>query len=131
MGPDVRGQPDAGLAADSPLLPNWDHGTLWYVDFQMRVIARNTLRAFWQKHADAEGPLRAWFAETSHGAWHSMADIKQTYATASIIDSERVVFNVGGNKYRLVVKIWFPGKTVWIKFVGTHGSYDLVDVKKL
>jgi mRNA interferase HigB len=97
----------------------------------MRVIARNTLRRFWQKHADAEGPLRAWFAEASRGTWHSTAEIKQRYPTASIIDSERVVFNVGGNKYRLAVKIWFPGRTVWIKFVGTHAKYDLLDVKEL
>jgi len=97
----------------------------------MRVIARNTLRLFWQKHADAEGPLEAWFAETSRGTWHSMADIRKRYATASIIDGERVVFNVGGNKYRLVVKIWFPGKTVWLKFVGTHAAYGLLEVKKL
>ena len=97
----------------------------------MRVIARNTLQAFWQKHKDAEGPLKACFAEASRGAWHAMADIKRHYVTASIIDSERVVFNVVGNKYRLVVKIWFPGKTVWIKFVGTHKSYDHIDVKKL
>jgi mRNA interferase HigB len=97
----------------------------------MRVIARNTLRRFWQKHADAEGPLKAWFAETSRGTWHSMADIRKRHATASIVDSERVVFNVGGNEYRLVVKMWFRGKTVWIKFVGTHAVYGLLDVKEL
>ena len=95
------------------------------------MIARNTLHAFWQKHAGAESPLKACFAETSRSAWHLMADIKKHYVTANIIDSERAVFNVGGNKYRLVVKIWFPGKTVWIKFVGTHKSYDQIDVKKL
>ena len=97
----------------------------------MRVIATNTLCAFWQTHADAEGPLKAWFAETSRSAWHSMADIKRQYATASIIDNERVVFNVGGNKYRLVVKLWFPGKAVCFKFIGTHKRYDPIDVKKL
>ena len=51
--------------------------------------------------------------------------------TASVVDNERVVFNVGGNKYRLVVKLWFPGQVVWIKFIGTHGSYDRIEVKKL
>jgi mRNA interferase HigB len=97
----------------------------------MRIIARNTLRVFWRKHADAEGPLRAWFAEATRSAWRSMADIKKDYGTASIIDSERVVFNIGGNKFRLVAKIWFPGKTVWVKFIGTHETYDRIDVRVL
>lgn len=97
----------------------------------MRVIARNTLCAFWHKHADAGGPLRAWFAEANRAGWCSIAAIKKQYATASIIDGKRVVFNVGGNKYRLVVKVWFPGKTVWIKFIGTHRSYDQLDVRML
>ena len=60
-----------------------------------------------------------------------MADIKRRYPTASVIDAERVVFNIGGNKYRLVVKVWFPGQTVWIKFVGTHRQYDRIDVTEL
>jgi mRNA interferase HigB len=97
----------------------------------MRVIARRTLRDFWKKHADAEGPLEAWFAEVGAATWTPMADIKRHYAAASVIDNERVVFNVGGNKYRLVVKLWFPGHAVWIKFIGTHKAYDQVDVKKL
>jgi len=97
----------------------------------MRVLSRGTLRDFWRKHTDAEGPLKAWFAEASRSEWKTMVDIKRQYATASVIDNERVVFNVGGNKYRLVVKLWFPGQVVWIKFVGTHASYDRIDVKKL
>ena len=60
-----------------------------------------------------------------------MADIKARYAHASVIDSERVVFNIGGNKYRLVAKLWFPGQAVWIKFVGTHAEYDRIDVTAL
>ena len=97
----------------------------------MRVLSRGTLRDFRRKHTDAEGPLKAWFAEVSWSEWKTMVDIKRQYATASVIDNERVVFNVGGNKYRLVVKLWFPGQVVWIKFVGTHASYDRIDVKKL
>jgi mRNA interferase HigB len=95
----------------------------------MRIIARKTLCDFWRKHPDAEGPLKAWFAETSRATWRGMVDIKRQYATASVVDSERVVFNVGGNKYRLVVKVWFAGKAVWIKFIGTHARYDQIDVK--
>jgi mRNA interferase HigB len=76
-------------------------------------------------------PLKAWFAEVVRAKWKAMVDIKRQYVTASVVDSERVVFNIGGNKYRLVVKIWFPGQLVWIKFVGTHRSYDQIDVEKL
>jgi mRNA interferase HigB len=97
----------------------------------MRLIARRTLQIFWKKHADAEGPLKAWFTEAKSAAWRTMADIKRQYGTASIIDAERVVFNIGGNKYRLVVKLWFPGRTVWIKFIGTHKRYDQIDVTKM
>ena len=97
----------------------------------MRVLSRGTLRDFWRKHPNAEGPLKAWFAEVSRSAWKAMVDIRRQYATASVIDNERIVFNVGGNKYRLVVKLWFPGQVVWIKFIGTHGSYDRIDVEKL
>ncbi len=60
-----------------------------------------------------------------------MADIKKRYPHASIIDAERVVFNIGGNKYRLIVKVWFPGQALWIKFVGTHREYDDIDVTDL
>ena len=98
---------------------------------QMRAIARNTLRAFWERHPAAEGSLKAWFFEATRANWQTMADIKRRHATASIIDDERVVFNVGGNKFRLVVKVWFPGRAVWIKFIGTHASYDQIDVRKL
>lgn len=97
----------------------------------MRVIARKTLSDFWKKHPDAEGPLRAWFAEVTTAQWSSPAMIKAVYASASIVNSETVVFNIGGNKYRLVVKVWWAGATVWIKFVGTHKVYDSVDVAKL
>jgi mRNA interferase HigB len=98
----------------------------------MRVIARRTLRSFWSKHSDAEGPLKAWFAEAHKATWRGMMDIKKDFATASIIDGETVVFNIGGNKYRLVVKLWFRGRAVWIKFIGTHRKYDEIeDVTKL
>ncbi len=89
------------------------------------------MQKFWADHADAEQPLKAWVAETSKATWRSMIEIKRRYPIASVIDAERVVFNIGGNKYRLVVKIWFPGRAVWIKFIGTHAQYDKIDVTKL
>ena len=98
----------------------------------MRIIARKTLRDFWAEgNASAEQPLKAWFGEVSRAMWRSMADIKRRFPHASVIDRERVVFNIGGNKYRLVVKVWFPGQTVWVKFVGTHDAYDKMDVGSL
>lgn len=98
----------------------------------MRVIARRMLRDFWESgHADAEGPLKSWYAEASRATWTGPADIKARYASASIVDAERVVFDIGGNKYRLVVKVWYAGAAVYIKFVGTHGDYDDLDVGSL
>ena len=98
----------------------------------MRVVSRRTLRDFWRAgHGDAAQPLKAWFAEVSRASWKSMAEIKRRYPNASVIDAERVVFNIGGNKFRLVAKVWFPGQAVWIKFVGSHGQYDEIDVTKL
>ena len=105
------------------MLPRWE---------PMRIIARRTLQEFWEAgHPDAEQPLRAWFDEASKTEWKTTADIKNRYAHASVIDAERVVFNVGGNKYRLVVRVWFHGRTIWIKFVGTHEDYDDIEVTKL
>lgn len=98
----------------------------------LRVIARSTLRDFWEAgHADAEQPLRAWFSEARTATWAGMADIKLRYPHASVVDAERVVFNIGGNKYRLVVKVWFAGQTIFIKFIGTHAEYDRVDIRSL
>jgi mRNA interferase HigB len=97
----------------------------------VRIIARRKLREFWQAgHADAEQPLKAWFAEVSKAAWKSTAEIKRRYPNASVIDAERVVFNIGGNKYRLVAGFWFAGQAVWIKFIGSHKQYDRIDVRK-
>ena len=98
----------------------------------MRVISRRTLRDFWEAgYGDAEEPLKAWFKEASRAVWKSMVDIKRRYPHASIIDGERVVFNIGGNKYRLVARVWFAGRAVWVKFVGTHRQYDKIDVTEL
>lgn len=124
----------AGAATTRPrgeprLLPEWERDIR---SLQMRVISRRVLRDFWQAgHGEAEQPLRAWFAEVSHANWKSMADIKRRYPHASVIDAERVVFNIGGNKFRLVVEVWFPGQAVWIKFLGSHRRYDRIDVSRL
>ncbi|NLE94339.1 MAG: type II toxin-antitoxin system HigB family toxin [Dehalococcoidia bacterium] len=95
----------------------------------MHVIARPRLIAFWEKHPDSAGPLQAWFAEARVATWTCSADVKERYSTASILNSERVVFNIGGNKYRLVVRINYASGTVFVRFVGTHKEYDSIDAE--
>ena len=94
----------------------------------MRIIARRTLREFWTRHPAAERPLRAWFAEAQSTRWRGPADIKARYPSASLLADNRVVFNIGGNKYRLVVAIRYDARIVFIRFVGTHQQYDRIDV---
>ena len=108
------------------MIPRWDHIE------DVRIIAFSTLRRFWERgHAKAESSLKAWYAEVSLATWQSPNDIKKVYPHASIIDAERVVFNIGGNDYRLVVKVWFKGQMVYVKFIGTHAQYNKIDVKEL
>jgi len=86
----------------------------------MRIISRKTLRLFWEKaeYADAEQPLKAWFREASSADWASPAAIKAAFGTASIVANNRVVFNIGGNKYRLVGWINYPYRVVYVRFIG-------------
>ena len=95
----------------------------------MRVIAVSTLRTFWERHADAEQPLKAWYAEACKAAWSKPADLKAHYRSASILKNRRVVFNIKGNEYRLVVAIAYKLQIVYVKFVGTHREYDAVDAE--
>lgn len=93
----------------------------------MRVIARRRLREFWENHADAEQPLKAWFHDVVRMKWQSPNDIKQIYANASIIANNRVVFNIKGNDYRLIVHVRYDIGIIFIRFIGTHAEYDRVD----
>jgi mRNA interferase HigB len=93
----------------------------------MRVIALSTLTAFAKKNPDSAKALHAWYAIASTVTWRSAAEIKNTYGNASIINAERVVFNIAGNKYRLVVSINYRHAIVFIKFIGTHADYDRID----
>lgn len=97
----------------------------------MRVISRKRLSEFWDKHRDAEQALKAWFYEAEHSSWKNSADIKARYASASVITSERMVFNICGNKYRLVAAISYETGIVLIRFVGTHREYDKLNVKEV
>lgn len=93
----------------------------------MRVIARRTLRDFWERHPGAEQSLKSWFAEASTASWATPQEIKNQYAHASFVADNRVIFNIGGNKYRLVVHVNYDFGIVYIKFVGTHSEYDKID----
>lgn len=97
----------------------------------MRVVAKKILRDFWEKHTDSEQQLKTWYKEASSARWKSPVEIKNEYAKASIIGENRVVFNICGNKYRLIVKINYEREWVFIRFIGTHNEYDTVDTKKI
>jgi mRNA interferase HigB len=99
----------------------------------MRIIARKTLRQFWERaeRSDSEQPLRAWFREATKADWKSPAEVKAAYRSASIVGNQRVVFNIAGNKYRLVVRINYAYRVVYIRFVGTHADYDQIDVEEV
>jgi len=93
----------------------------------MRIIAISQLRAFWSKHSQAEMPLRAWYAEASRADWKSPTDIKAAYCNASFLPGNRVIFNIKGNDYRLVVAVHYNRGMMFIRFVGTHAEYDRID----
>ena len=94
----------------------------------MRVIAVSTLKAFWEQYPDAEVPLKAWLEEAQAAQWQQPADIKAQFSHASILKNRRVVFNIKGNDYRLVVAVAYRFQALYIKFVGTHQQYDAIDV---
>ena len=94
----------------------------------MRIIARRALREFWERHADAEQPLRAWYHDVRRADWKMPDDVKRVYASASIVGENRLVFNIGGNKYRLVVAVNYQYRICYVRFIGTHQAYDRIDV---
>jgi mRNA interferase HigB len=103
----------------------------------MRIIARRTLREFVaslagrQDQQAVHAALDAWFRDVKRARWRNTADIKRSYATASIVTAERIVFNIKGNSYRLVVAVDFEKGAVWIKWIGTHKDYDKIDARKV
>ena len=97
----------------------------------MRVIAKKTLRTFWTKHKDCEEQLKTWYKEAEEANWNNPRDIKRDYPSASFLQENRVVFNIKGNNYRLVVRINYDYGIVWIRFIGTHTQYDKVNALKI
>lgn len=105
------------------IVPIWDHNK------SMRVIAISTLRQFWEMHPDAEQPIKAWFDEASKATWTQPSDVKAHYGNSSILKNRRVVINIKGNDYRLIVAIAYKLGIVYVKFIGTHAEYDKIDAE--
>ena len=97
----------------------------------MRIIARKTLRDYWEKNKDAENPLKAWFQAARKANWQNFNELKKQFAGASLVGNDRVVFNIKGNDYRLVARIHFKSGKMFIRFVGTHRQYDKTDVSNI
>ena len=97
----------------------------------MRIIAVSTLRRFWETNKDAEEPLKAWYLEAKKSDWGTPHQIKAMYRSASILGDNRIVFNVAGNKYRLIVKFNYPYRIGYIRFIGAHAEYDRVDAEEV
>ncbi len=97
----------------------------------MRIIASNTLKEYWVKYPDAEQQLWAWSEEMEDGQWNNHNELKKLFGSASILNDKRVVFNIHGNKYRLIVDIEYRFKMVFIVWFGTHKQYDLINAKTI
>ena len=97
----------------------------------MRVIAKSTLVKFWRQSecVDSKGALQSWYEEVIKVSWKTPQEIKEQYRSASICANNRVVFNIAGNKYRLVVEVQYQAGIVWVKFVGNHAQYDQINVE--
>lgn len=97
----------------------------------MRIIAKKILRDFWIKHPDCEQQLKTWYLESSKSLWVSPRDIKLEFPSASFLANNRVVFNIKGNNYRLIVRINYDYGIVWIRFIGTHSEYDKINANEV
>tara|TARA_B110000879_G_C10941433_1_gene420030 strand:- start:242 stop:541 length:300 start_codon:yes stop_codon:yes gene_type:complete len=95
----------------------------------MRIVSKRTLREFWEQpiYSDSQGQLEAWHDEAFKADWSTPQELKSQFGNASILKDSRVVFNIKGNDYRLIVKVNYPYRMVYIRFVGTHEMYDQID----
>lgn len=97
----------------------------------MHVISIKALKTCWESHAEAEGPLKAWYHEAKNAQWRSFSDIKARHRSADVLPDNRVVFDIKGDKYRLVVRINYESGTIFIRFVGTHAEYDKINAETI
>ena len=100
-------------------------GTFYII--HVRIISLDTLKKFWETHKETESPLKAWYYEAKNAVWKNPLDIKNKYRSASVLKHNTVVFNIKGNKYRLVIRTNYKMQIVYIKFIGTHKEYDKID----
>ena len=131
--------------AESPVTVDWTsrkdnlcgsdpfllHPFMGYRAVFMRIIAKRTLRTFWERDPRAEQPLKSWYAIAKKADWSSPTDVKQAYGNASLIGNDRVVFNIGGNRYRLIVRFDYTHRIGFVRFVGTHAEYDAVNASRV
>ena len=101
------------------------------IERMKRIFAKSTLRTFWKKHADSEQYLKTWYDTAMNSNWKGPNDVKKTYANASILKNSRIVFNIKGNSYRMIVKFNFEKQWAFIRFIGTHSQYDKVDANNI
>ncbi len=104
-------------------------GTLYIIS--VRIISKRKITDFFNKHKETKSQLEAWYHETKNAEWKKPQEIKQKYASASIIGNNRIVFNIKGNKYRLVTEINYRMKIVYIRFIGTHKEYDKINAEEI
>lgn len=96
-----------------------------------RVLAKSTLRTFWERFPDSEQYLKTWYDTAINANWQNPNEVKKSYANASILKDSRIVFNIKGNSYRLVVKFNFSHQLAFIRFIGTHQEYDQIDANTI
>ena len=97
----------------------------------MRIISKKALRQFWERHAAAEQPLLAWYREVEAADWESPDQLIERFPRASIVGKDRAVFRVSGGSYRIVARVFYPGRLVYIRFVGTHDEYERINVEEV
>lgn len=97
----------------------------------VRIISKKVLVDYYNKHKETKSQLEAWYHEVKHAEWKNPQEVKEKYGSASIIGRNRAVFNIKGNKYRLVTKINYQMKVVYIRFIGTHKEYNMINVEEI
>ncbi len=97
----------------------------------MRIIAKSTLRDYWTENKDTEQALLSWYKVAIKAKWINFNEVKQQFGTCKVVGNDRIIFKIKGNNYRLIVKISFENQLIWIRFIGTHSEYDLINAKKI
>lgn len=97
----------------------------------MRIVAKSTLRDYWEKHPDCEQALLSWYKTSIRAKWKNFNEVRNQFGTCKILGDDRIIFKIKGNQYRLIVKISFANQLIFIRFIGTHSEYDLINAKEV